>query len=184
MPVLSNAKHERFAQAIARGETATDALALAALDRTPFAAPCGHYVYALVDPRDDRVFYVGKGTGRRALVHEEEARRGVGSNALKRARIQTIARGGLCPDILIIEDGLTNQAALRLERLLIVKAHRVLMNVSLGSFDPMDRVAKEARENLAQIKPLCALLLERPDRRRLEVWMTITSSLARIARVA
>ena len=31
------------------------------------------YVYALVDPRDDAVFYVGKGTGQRLLSHGREA---------------------------------------------------------------------------------------------------------------
>lgn len=35
------------------------------------------YVYELVDPRTDVVFYVGKGTGDRINDHEREARRGV-----------------------------------------------------------------------------------------------------------
>ncbi len=31
-----------------------------------------HYVYALLDPIDDSVFYIGKGTGQRAKAHEME----------------------------------------------------------------------------------------------------------------
>jgi hypothetical protein len=34
------------------------------------------YVYHLVDPRSDEVFYVGKGQRNRILEHEKEARRG------------------------------------------------------------------------------------------------------------
>lgn len=34
-----------------------------------------HYVYLLIDPRDDVVFYVGQGVGTRAADHEAEARR-------------------------------------------------------------------------------------------------------------
>jgi uncharacterized protein len=34
----------------------------------------GYYVYLLVDPQTDRVFYVGKGTGGRCFSHVREAR--------------------------------------------------------------------------------------------------------------
>ena len=34
----------------------------------------GVYVYALVDPRDNRIFYVGKGTGNRVFQHAQEAK--------------------------------------------------------------------------------------------------------------
>lgn len=34
-----------------------------------------HYVYLLIDPRDDVIFYVGQGVGTRAADHEAEARR-------------------------------------------------------------------------------------------------------------
>ena len=33
----------------------------------------GFYVYALMDPRDNKVFYVGKGTGNRVFSHEIES---------------------------------------------------------------------------------------------------------------
>ena len=32
-----------------------------------------NYVYALVDPRNEEIFYIGKGTGERLLAHGREA---------------------------------------------------------------------------------------------------------------
>lgn len=45
-----------------------------------------YYVYKLIDPRDGRVFYVGKGKGQRMYQHEKEARRGKYSRKCKAIR--------------------------------------------------------------------------------------------------
>ena len=60
-------------------------------------APAGPYVYALIDPRDSAVFYIGKGKGRRMFDHEREAARGEKyvTNPEKRARIDAILSAGL-----------------------------------------------------------------------------------------
>lgn len=44
------------------------------------------YVYELVDPRDNSVFYVGKGSGNRIDAHEYEARKGVCSYKCNKIR--------------------------------------------------------------------------------------------------
>jgi hypothetical protein len=54
-----------------------------------------HYVYALVDPRTDVVFYIGKGTGRRMFQHELDTKRGKGVNAAKTEVIHGILGAGL-----------------------------------------------------------------------------------------
>lgn len=33
----------------------------------------GFYVYALMDPRDEKIFYIGKGIGNRVFSHEIES---------------------------------------------------------------------------------------------------------------
>lgn len=50
------------------------------------------FVYELVDPRDDSVFYVGKGQGNRPQDHLKEARRGKSSE--KCDRIRDIEKSG------------------------------------------------------------------------------------------
>lgn len=62
------------------------------MDKYP---PAGFYVYALVDPRDNRIFYVGKGIGGRVLKHEERTRRGVIQNRGKVKHIQAIYAAGM-----------------------------------------------------------------------------------------
>lgn len=57
--------------------------------------PAGFYVYALIDPRDEKIFYVGKGIGGRVFKHEERTRRGVLQNKEKVKRIQEIFTAGL-----------------------------------------------------------------------------------------
>ncbi|MDE5878891.1 MAG: GIY-YIG nuclease family protein [Desulfovibrio sp.] len=56
--------------------------------------PAGFYVYALIDPANQEIFYVGKVIGGRVLKHEERTRRGVLQNAAKVKRIQQIFVAG------------------------------------------------------------------------------------------
>ncbi len=56
--------------------------------------PAGFYVYALIDPRNDSIFYIGKGISGRVLKHEERTRRGVLQNRAKVRRIQEIYAAG------------------------------------------------------------------------------------------
>ena len=51
------------------------------------------YVYQLIDPRNNKVFYIGKGTGNRIHEHEKEASNGVCSH--KCHKINKIRNSGL-----------------------------------------------------------------------------------------
>lgn len=55
----------------------------------------GHYTYLLIDPADNSVFYVGKGSGDRINDHSREVSRGcLKDNPRKFARIAEIHKGG------------------------------------------------------------------------------------------
>lgn len=80
----------------------------------------GRYVYVLVDPRDPRPFYVGKGRGARMLSHGIEAQSlSDDHNSAKLDRIREIRAGGREPEIWIARYGLTESGYTEVEAALI-----------------------------------------------------------------
>jgi len=66
-----------------------------------------YYIYQLVDPRNGKPFYIGKGTGARAYQH---AKFKDGNNNLHKDRvIKKIINEGLEPKIEILFDGIMNE---------------------------------------------------------------------------
>lgn len=72
-----------------------------------------YYVYQLIDPRDNKPFYVGKGTGYRMTSHLTEAKQPKikWSNAIKCERIQAIWNAGLDVITAKVADQLTEEQA-------------------------------------------------------------------------
>lgn len=79
----------------------------------------GFYVYALVDPRDDKAFYIGKGTGNRIFSHEIESEKLGEFEKQKLQKIREIQREGFCVKRLIINWGLSEDEAFVAEATLI-----------------------------------------------------------------
>lgn len=76
-----------------------------------------YYVYALRDPRDGSIFYVGKGKGGRVYQHAAQARTvgGESSKHLKLKTIRAIHADGLEVIVDIIRHGLTDEEAYEAE---------------------------------------------------------------------
>lgn len=77
-----------------------------------------YYVYALVDPRDNKIFYIGKGKGNRVFQHAKDA---LNENdiSLKLDYIRAIHREGKQVKLYILRHNLTEDVAYVLESTLI-----------------------------------------------------------------
>lgn len=69
----------------------------------------GFYVYALRDPRDHQIFYVGKGRGNRVLSHVHDAGLNPTSERAKLRRIHSIEQDGRHVEHLFIRTHLANE---------------------------------------------------------------------------
>ncbi len=79
------------------------------------ARKLGHYVYALVNPLDDRIFYVGKGKGQRVLSHLKDS-----GETRKVTTLNQIRSAGKQPKLEILAHGLGGaEAALQVEAAVI-----------------------------------------------------------------
>jgi len=83
------------------------------------AEAIGSYVYALRDPRDNQVFYVGKGQGDRVLSHIHEAGLNPTSERAKLKRIHEIEADGRHVEHLFVRTHLNSEEALTIEQSVI-----------------------------------------------------------------
>jgi hypothetical protein len=102
----------------------------------------GYYVYALRDPRDQRIFYIGKGRGERVYQHTRHAKKvdlqATGAQ-LKLSKIREIHRAGLEVGVDIIRHGLSSEEAAYEVEAAVMDALRLagvkLSNVAGGHHD-------------------------------------------------
>lgn len=80
----------------------------------PTAGSHAYYVYALIDPRDSRPFYIGKGVGARKDHHAREKGEGA-----KHKRIRELESAGLQYHSMALVSGLNEADAYRVEWQLI-----------------------------------------------------------------
>lgn len=78
----------------------------------------GHYVYCLIDPRNKKVFYIGKGCGNRVFDHVSTAIEG-DMPGMKLDTIREISKQGLEVSHYILRHGLTEEMAFEIESTLI-----------------------------------------------------------------
>ena len=123
----------------------------------------GFYVYFLIDPRDNVIFYVGKGKGRRMAFHKMEAVSSRPRNGVKAARILSILRSGLTPVERVFAHGLPEPAAYAIERDMISQLRGGLTNMAGGvvSRDESDLAVMD--DVLLRVKPFDQWFMDARD---------------------
>lgn len=122
----------------------------------------GYYVYSLTDPRDNSVFYIGKGRGNRCNAHALKVKRKGPSASAKDKKIFEIQSSGMDVCVSITHSHLGEQEALDIEAMEI-ESHGIenLTNVmSKGSKGATDRAGVGVGRELVNT------WLEMPDARR------------------
>lgn len=95
-----------------------------------------YYVYALIDPRDNQIFYIGKGSGSRYKSHANTKRRS-DINIKKHLRIMAIIDDGLEVLTEVLYPYLSEEDAFQLEMIMIYKLGReAFCEGSLCNFAP------------------------------------------------
>lgn len=89
-----------------------------------------YYVYGLIDPRNKRIFYIGKGRGNRVFEHERECLNNANSEKLKLQTISEIKNAGLEVEKVIINFNLSEEEAFAAEASLI-NAFNYIGNMNL-----------------------------------------------------
>jgi len=113
----------------------------------------GYYVYFLIDPRDGNIFYVGKGSGRRAESHAKNVVAGRVDNAPKFKRIRDIHISGHEVVELIVDSGMSEDAAYRTERMFIKSLREYgLTNIVNGCVTNNEAATLMAEELLKRLK--------------------------------
>ena len=102
----------------------------------------GWYVYALRDPRDGVVFYVGKGKQNRWFDHIHEARTQVDDPKLKLSRIREIEASGHLVDAFIIRRGLPSEKMAYEVEAAVVHAYRLLTKSSRSTTIELTNIAE------------------------------------------
>lgn len=135
----------------------------------------GHYVYALVDPRNRELFYVGKGIGERAYSHARNVRLpGVSRADAKSVLINEIHAAGHEVLVEIVRYGLpSDDAALMIESAVIDTLRRYgrreLVNLTAGhgssdaGWAPLEELAHLAAQPVTVPQSMWPALLIRPN---------------------
>lgn len=151
VPVTEN--HEKFVESILAGNSCEFALMAANHARVEQFGE--FYVYLLIDPRNDAVFYVGKGKGDRAYQHSKNAKNGVIDNAPKHRVIREIIDAGLEVRVHIIHRTDSETEAYRAERFFIRSlASCGLTNISNGSMTNAELNLENALSLREKVAPL------------------------------
>jgi hypothetical protein len=113
-----------------------------------------YYVYQLIDPRDNVVFYIGKGKGNRISSHVKSYMAGKIDNVHKHRKIKEIIECGFIVTEQIIHNNLSEKDAYRIERELIsINKGNAITNIKGGVVTNKELQYESVCNLLRRLKP-------------------------------
>lgn len=143
-------KQEKFCQLYVELGNASEAYRQAGVEVA--TGQSKFYTYMLIDPRDQSIFYVGKGTGARIRHHVAGAIGGRIDNPRKCERIISILSDGLKVTELFFSDHECSASAMMMERILIERLKESLTNIISGGASEAERASLMAKQALSKMK--------------------------------
>ena len=150
--MLLTSKQEAFAQAYQNSKSFDQA---AAATGATYSKGSGYYVYFLIDPTTQEIFYVGNGKGNRVSNHVKNAINGNIDNAEKHKRITKIISDGVKVQEFIFEHYDVERDAFACEKFFI-EAIRYLgiTNIANGVMTNEEKESEQAKFLLTQLAPV------------------------------
>ena len=135
----------------------------------------GSYVYYLQDPRNDKVFYVGKGSGDRVFDHLESAIETNGETE-KLDIIRNIIESGHEVEHFILRHGLTEKEAFEIEAAMIdfvgrdnLSNHQSGHDADARGLQKMEAILAKNAEELSTTEPIILININKFYRRSMTV---------------
>ena len=124
----------------------------------------------MVDPRNEEIFYVGKGSGRRMFQHVVNFRNGQIDNVFKARRIREIMHSGLEVRACVFSRHKHAGGAYAAERLVIESLGDELTNIAHGNVCSDQKCLEWARYRLTTVVPFCHWLKMNPTLANDPIW--------------
>lgn len=143
------AKQEKFAKAYQSSKNFSEAVFATGAQKSK---GCGYYVYFLIDPRSQEIFYVGKGKGGRSSSHVKQAIKGNVSNAEKHKRITEVLSSGEKVQEFIFQHYKLERDAFDSEKVFIESFRNLgITNIANGVMTNEEKISEEAKFMLTQL---------------------------------
>lgn len=137
-------KQKAFVREYLLDLNATQAAIRAGVTLEPKPPETGWYMYFLIDPRDDTIFYVGKGKGKRVWQHLSQPKND--RNHVKARRIEEIRKNGVEPVCRVFESFKEEGAAFNCEKEMISSLRSYgLTNLTGGMCAAKERMRDRAK---------------------------------------
>lgn len=145
--------------------------------------PVNYYVYFLINPINNQIFYVGKGKGNRKDQHLQQHGKKHFINARKHMVIETIIKAGLLPVSVIFQNDLIELDSFSLELMLITELKPFgITNITSGHYHPLERSKELAQLQLRKILSFDKwVLLKSPSEYEKELYFHVVDGLKEIA---